>query len=229
MKSLKISFPLVHKRSSLPTLCIFLAILGCLPILMVMWVALCSQFTRVEGTNETVFYNVYICIRAIFALALLAGVTVFDLRRASVALLPAAVLGVISSAMKLIIDFSAYTNKKALAQSLSMHPSYTQNYIDIAQAGLVFITCALVLVYILGLLKTGFPVILSAVASVIIILYSVISYATIYTVSGYTLFVKIYTVPLTIGAILFCLSSKTRAQIEGKAKKEKYVPRRMRK
>lgn len=229
MNSLKISFPLVHKRSSLPTLCIFLAILGSLPILMVMWVAICSQFTRVEGTNETALYNVYICVRSLFAVTLLAGVTFLDLRRASVSLLPAVVLGLVSSVLKFIINFSVYSNKKAIAESMSIHSSYTQNYMDIAEAGLLFVTCALSLVYILGLLKTSYPVVFASIITSIFLLYSVISYTTTYTVSQFTVLTRGYAIPLTLGVLLFCLASKTKAQIEGKVKKEKYVPRRMRK
>lgn len=227
MKSFKISFPLVHKRSSLPTLALLLGIIGSLPVLMVMWVALCSQFTRVEGTNETVLYNVYVCVRALFAVSLLAGVAVFDLRRASVALVPAAGLGFVSSVMKLIIAFSTYTSKKALAESLSMHSSYTQNYIDIAEAALLTITAALVLLYLFGVLKTAFPAIFAAVITTIVVLYSVISYSTTYQVSEFTVLSRCYTIPYCIGILLFCLSTKTKAQLEGKVKKEKYVPRRM--
>lgn len=228
MKSFKISFPLVHKRSSLPTLAVLLGIIGSLPVLMVIWVALCSQFTRVEGTNESALYNVYVCVRALFAIALLAGVTVYDLRRASVALLPAAGLGFVSGIMKLIVAISTYSDKKALDESLSMHSSYTQNYINIAEAALLAITAALVILYLIGILKTAFPTIFVAVVTTIVILYSVISYSTTYPVSDFTVLSRCYAVPYCLGVLLFCMSSKTKAQIEGKVKKEKYVPRRMR-
>lgn len=228
MKSFKISFPLVHKRSSLPTLAVFLGIIGSLPVLMVMWVAICSQFTRVEGTNETAIYNVYVCVRSLFAISLLAGGAVYDLRRASVALAPAAGLGLISSIMKLIIAFSTYSNKKALDTMLSMNSSYTQNYIDIAEAALLAITAVLVLLYLFGVLKTAFPAIFAAIITTIVILYSVISYSTTYPVSEFTVLSRSYAVPYCVGILLFCISSKTKAQLEGKVKKEKYVPRRMR-
>lgn len=227
MKSFKISFPLVHKRSSLPTLALLLGIVGSLPVLMVMWVAFCSQFTRVEGTNETALYNVYVCVRALFAVALLAGGAVYDMRRASVALVPAAGLGFISSVMKLIINMSVYLDKKALADAMSINSSYTQNYIDIAESALLTITAVLVLLYLLGILKTAFPTIFAAVISTIVILYSVISYSTTYPVSEFTVLSRSYAIPYCLGILLFCFSSKTKAQLEGKVKKEKYVPRRM--
>lgn len=227
MKSFKIAFPLVHKKSSLPTFAALLGILASLPVLMVIWVALCSQFTRVEGTNETAMYNVYVCVRALFAIAVVAGVVLYDLRRASVALLPAAGLGFVSSIIKLIIALSTYMDKKSMAEAMSIHSSYTQNFIDIAEAALLLITAALTLVYLLGILKTAFPVIFAAVIATIVILYSVISYSTTYHVSEFTVLSRSYTVLYCLGVLLFCLSSKTKAQIEGKVKKEKYVPRRM--
>ena len=58
MKSFNLPFPLVHKKSSLPTFAVLMGILGAIPVIMVLWVAICSQFTRVEGTNETALYNV---------------------------------------------------------------------------------------------------------------------------------------------------------------------------
>ena len=228
MKSFKISFHLVHKRSSLPTLTLLLGILGSIPVLMVMWVAFCSQFTRVEGTNGTSLYNVYVCVRALFAISVLAGVTVYDLRRASVALVPAALLGFASGVMKLYIAFSTFTAKKALNESLSMHSSYTQNYTDIAEAALLTITAVVFILYLFGVLKTAFPVIFPAVITTIVVLYSVISYSTTYSASEFTVLSRCYTIPFCIGVLLFCLSSKTKAQLEGKVKKEKYVPRRMR-
>lgn len=228
MKSFKIAFPLVHKKSAMPTLGAFLAIIAAIPILMVMWVALCSQFTRVEGTNETALYNVYVCVRALFAIALVAGAVVYDMRRASVALLPASALGLLSGIMKLIISVSTYAEKKALADAMSIHSSYTQNFIDISDAALLLLTALLLLIYLLGLLKTPFPVILAAVVSFIVVLYSVISYSTTYQASEFTILSRAYSIPLSLGVILFCISSKSKAQIEGKVKKEKYVPRRMR-
>lgn len=227
MKSFKISFPLVHKRSSLPTLAVLLGIAGALPILMVMWVAICSQFTRVEGTNETALYNVYVCTRALFAISLLAGGAVYDMRRASAALIPAAGLGLISSVMKLIIAMSTYSSKLALDASLSMHSNYTQNYIDIAEGALLAITAVLVVLYLIGILKTAFPAIFAAVITTIVILYSVISYSTTYQVNEFTVLSRCYAIPICLGILLFCISSKTKAQLEGKVKKEKYVPRRM--
>ncbi|MBQ2688327.1 MAG: hypothetical protein IJF52_06865 [Clostridia bacterium] len=228
MKSFKISFPLVHKKSSLPTLAALLAVVAAIPVLMVLWVAVCSAFTRVEGTNETALYNVYVWVRAIFAITLIAGAVVYDLRRASVALLPGAALGLVSSVIKFIIAFSTYLNKKALADALSISSSYTQNYIDIAEAALLLITSAFVIIYLLGILKTAFPVIFAAVISALVILYSVISYSTTYEASDFTVLSRCYAIPCCIGLLLFCLSSKTKAQLEGKVKKEKYVPRRMR-
>ncbi len=228
MKSFKIAFPLIHKKSALPTFGAFLGIIAAIPILMVIWVAMCSQFTRVEGTNDTALYNVYVCVRALFAITLVAGVVVYDMRRASVALLPASVLGFVSSLMKLIISVSTYTERKALANAMSIHSSYTQNYIDIAEAALLTLTALLTLIYLLGLLKTPFPVIFASVITAIVVLYAVISYSTTYQASEFAVLSRAYSVPLTLGVLLFCLSSKSKAQIEGKVKKEKYVPRRMR-
>ncbi len=227
MKSLKISSPLVHKRSTLPTFAVLLGILGSLPVLMVMWVAICSQFTRVEGSNETALYNVYISIRAIFAISVVAGAVIYDLKRASIALLPGAGLGLVSGILKLIVAFSTYSSKKALDASISMQSSYTQNYIDIAEAALLLITAILALIYLLGILKTAFPAIFAAVITTIVILYSVISYSTTYPVSEFTVLTRCYAIPYCLGLLLFCISSKTKAQLEGKVKKEKYVPRRM--
>lgn len=229
MKSIKIAFPLVHKKSSLPTFGAFLGIIAAIPIMMVMWVAMCSQFTKVEGTNETGLFNVYVCIRALFAIALVAGVVVYDLRRASVALVPAAGIGFLSAFIKLFIAISTYSEKKALAEAMSIHSSYTQNFIDIAEAGLLLLTALFMLVYLLGLLKTPFPVIFASVISVIFMLYAVIAYSTTYQASDFAVISRAYTIPLSLGVLLFCLSSKTKAQIEGKVKKEKYVPRRMKK
>lgn len=228
MKSFKIAFPLVHKKSSLPTLGAFLGIITAIPILMVMWVAMCSQFTRVEGTNETALYNVYVCIRALFAISLVAGAVVYDLRRASVALLPAAGIGFISGLMKLIIAVSTYADKKAIADAMSIHSSYTQNYIDMAEAGLLLLTAIFALVYLLGLFKTPFPVIFAAVITAVFMLYAVISYSITYQATDFAVLSRAYSIPLSLSVLLFCLSSKTKAQIEGKVKKEKYVPRRMR-
>ncbi|MDO4419694.1 MAG: hypothetical protein Q4B92_04945 [Ruminococcus sp.] len=227
MKSFKISFPLVHKKSSLPTFAMLLGVLASLPVLMVMWVAMCSQFTRVEGSNETTLYNVYISLRAIFAISAVAGVVVYDLKRASVALLPAAGLGFVSSVLKLIVAFTTYSNKKALDASISMQSSYTQNYVDIAEAALLLITAVLALIYLLSVLKTAFPVIFASVITTIVILYSVISYSTTYIVSEFTVLARCYAIAYCLGLLLFCISSKTKAQLEGKVKKEKYVPRRM--
>lgn len=229
MKSLKIACPLVHKKSTLPTLAAVLGIIASIPVFMVLWVAVCSQFTRVEGTNETALYNVYVVMRALFAVSIVAGAVVFDLRRASVALIPASVLGLASSLIKLIIAASTYLNKKAMAEAISIQSSYTQNYIDIAEAALLTLTALLVLVYLLGILKTAFPVILVSVITVILILYSVIFYSTTYPVSDFTVLSRCYTIPYCLGILLFCMSSKTKAQIDGTVKKEKYVPRRMRK
>lgn len=228
MKSVKIAFPLVHKKSSMPTLGAFLGFIAAIPMLMVMWVSLCSQFTRVEGTDGTALYNVYVCIRALFAISVVAGGVVYDLRRASVALLPAAGLGFISALIKLIINISAYLDKKALAEAISIHSSYTQNYIDITESALLLLTALLTLLYLLGMLKTAFPAVLSTVITALVVLYSVISYTTTYQVSDFTVLSRGYTIPLCVGVLLFCLSSKSKAQIEGKVKKEKYVPRRMR-
>ncbi len=229
MKSLKIACPLVHKKSTLPTIAALLGIIASIPVLMVLWVAICSQFTRVEGTNETALFNVYVWIRGLFAISVVAGAVVFDLRRASVALIPAAVFGLASSVLKLIITLSTYLDKKAMAEAISVNSSYTQNYIDIAEAALLTLTALLVTIYLSGILKTAFPVILVSVISVIVILYSVISYATTYPVSDFTVLSRCYSIPYCLGTLLFCMASKTKAQIEGKVKKEKYVPRRMRK
>ncbi len=227
MKLSKISFPLVHKRSTLPTLCVLFAIVGSVPILMVMWVAACSQFTRVEGTNETALYNVYICIRAIFALTLLVSVAVYDTRRASAALLPAVFLGLISTLLRLLVAMTSYLNKKSLANAISVHPNYSQNYIDLASAALLFITAVVLTIYLVGLFKTSFPVILFTVVTLIFELYSVISYSITYQPDNFTVISRFYAVPICLGVTLFCISSKTKAQLEGKVKKEKYVPRRM--
>ena len=229
MKSFNLPFPLVHKKSSLPTFAVLMGILGAIPVIMVLWVAICSQFTRVEGTNETALYNVYVCIRALFAVAVVAGGVIYDLRRASAALLPAAVLGLMSSFTKLIIAMSVYSDKKALADSMSIHANYTQNYIDMGEAAFLTITAVLTLLYLLGILKTSYPLIFAAVVSVIIVLYSVISYSTTYNASNFTVLSRCYAIPLCIGALLFSISSKSKAQINGTVKKEKYVPRRMRK
>ena len=226
MKSSKISFPLVHKKSSLPTFALFTSIVGALPMLMVMWVAICSKFTNVEGTNGTDIYNVYVSVRAIFAIVLVASLVLYELRRASVVLLPTAVLGFISSTMKLIISFSDYANKKALAEAMSMHPSYTQNFIDIAEAAVLTLTAAALLLYLLGIFKTSFPVIFVDVITIVMLLYSVISYSVTYEVSEYTVFCRCANIFVCASVLLFCLSSKTRAELEGKVK---YVPRRMKK
>lgn len=229
MKSFKIACPLVHKKSSLPTFAALLGIIASIPVLMVLWVAICSEFTRVEGTNETALYNVYVCVRALFAVSVVAGAVIFDLRRASAALIPAAILGLVSSLFKLIITVSTYLDKKSMAEAISVNSSYTQNYIDITEAALLMLTALLAVIYILGLLKTAFPVILVSVISVIVVLYSVISYSTTYPVSDFTVLSRCYSIPYCLGVLLFCISSKTKAQIEGKVKKEKYIPRRMRK
>lgn len=229
MKSFKISFPLVHKKSSLPTLGAFLGIIAAIPVLMVMWVAILSQFTKVEGTNETALYNVYICIRALFAISLVASVVVYDLKRASAALLPAAATGLLSSIIKFIIALSTYSEKKAIAEAMSIHSSYTQNYIDIAEASLLLLTALFALIYLLGIFKTPFPVIFVSVITIVFMLYAVISYSVTYQAENFAVISRAYSIPLSLGVLLFCLSSKTKAQIEGKVKKEKYVPRRMRK
>ncbi len=228
MKAFKISFPLVHKKSTLPTFAALLGIIASIPVLMVLWVAICSEFTRVEGTNGTALYNVYVCIRSLFAVTAVAGLVIYDFRRASVALLPAAVLGFTSSIIKLIIAVSTYIEKKSLAETMSIHSSYTQNFIDIFETALLMLTAALALMYLLGVLKTSFPVIFSGVILIIVILYSIISYSTTYSVSEFTVLSRCYTLPYCIGLMCYCLSSKTKAQLEGKVKKEKYVPRRMR-
>lgn len=227
MKKTKVMFPLVHKRSTLPTVALIFTIAAAIPILMVLWVSICSQFTRVEGSNGTAFYNVYIWIRSIFALFLLAGTTVYDLRRASVALLPSTCLGVICSFAKLIINMNIYMDKKALADSMAIHSSYTQNYLDIAQSALLMITAVLMLIYLLGFFKTSFPVIFVSVITLIFISYCVISYSVTYLMDSFSVLSRSYGIPLCVGILLFCLSSKTKAQLTGAIKKEKYVPRRM--
>lgn len=227
MKSFKISFPLVHKKSSLPTFAALLGFIASIPVFMVLWVAICSQFTRVEGTNETALYNVYVCVRAVFAITLLAGVVIYDLRRASVALLPGAALGFVTAVLKFIIAFSAYLNKKAIADSMSISSSYTQNFIDIFEAGLLTITAVLTLLYLLGFLKTSFPCIFITVITTLVILYSVITYSITYQASNFTVFNRCYTIPYCLAILLFCFSSVTKAQLDGTAKKQKYVPRRM--
>lgn len=227
MKSSKIPFPLVHKKSSLPTMAVLMGIIGSIPVLMVLWVAICSQFTKVEGTNETALYNVYVWMRALFAVSVVAGGVIYDIRRASIALLPASVLGLISSFTKLIIAMSVYFDKKTFADSMSMKANYTQNYIDMAEAAFLFVSAVLMVLYLVGLLKTGYPLIFGTIVTIIIVLYSVIYYSTIYPVSNFTVLSRCYAVPLCIGAILFAVSSKTKAQINGTVKKEKYVPRRM--
>lgn len=229
MNSFKISPPLVHKKSSLPTFGAMLTFIASIPVIMVLWVAICSQFTRVEGTNETALYNVYVVMRALFAISAVAGAVIYDMKRASAAVIPAAALGFISSVFKVITNVSTYLNKKALAESLSIHSNYTQNYLDIAEAVLLMLTALFVCIYLLGLIKTGFPVVLVSIVSVIIVLYSVISYSTTYPVNDFNVLSRCYSIPYCLGVLLFCISSKTKAQIEGKVKKEKYVPRRMRK
>lgn len=225
MKSFKIAFPLVHKKSSLPTFAVFLGVICAIPALMVMWVALLSQFTRVEGSNSTEFYNVYVCIRAVAASVFVAGLAVYDCRRASVALVPAAIMGLISSLMKLIIVFTDYMDKKALADSMGIHPSYSQNYIDMSEAALVLLLLVAGMLYLFGVLKTSFPVIFISVITLVVIMYSVITTATTYEVSEYTIFCKAYGVPLCLSILMICLSSKSKKQIEGTVK---YKPRRMR-
>lgn len=223
----KIPFPLVHKKSSLPTFAVLMGILGSIPVFMVLWVAICSQFTRVEGTNETALYNVYIVLRALFAVSVIAGGVIYDIRRSSAMLLPAGVLGLISAFTMLIIAMSVYVDKKALADSMSIRANYTQNYIDMAESAFLAITAALTLFYLLGLIKTAYPLIFGAVISAVIMLYSVIVYATTYDAGTFTTLSRCYAIPLCIGVLLFSLSSKSKAQINGTVKKEKYVPRRM--
>ena len=132
-----------------------------------------------------------------------------------------------SSFTKLIIAMSVYSDKKALADSMSIHANYTQNYIDMGEAAFLTITAVLTLLYLLGILKTSYPLIFAAVVSVILVLYSVISYSTTYNASNFTVLSRCYAIPLCIGALLFSISSKSKAQINGTVKKEKYVPRRM--
>lgn len=227
MKSSKTPFPLVHKKSSLPTFAVLMGILGSIPVVMILWVAICSGFTRVEGTNGTAIYNVYVWIRALFAISVVAGGVIYDIRRASVALLPASVLGLISGFTKLIIAMSVYSDKKALADSMSIRANYTQNYIDMGEAAFLTVTGVLFLMYMIGLLKTGYPLIFSSIAASIIMLYSVIFYSTTYAAGNLTILSRCYAVPFCIGALLFAISSKSKAQINGIVKKDKYVPRRM--
>lgn len=218
MKSSKIAFPLVHKNSALPTLAVFAGILCALPILMIMWVALCSQFTRVEGSNSTDLYNVYVSIRAVSAIVFVGCLAVYDCRRSSVYLVAPAVLGLITSCIKLVLVFGAYLDKKEIADAMSMHPNYSQNYIDMAEASLIFITLATVILYLFGVLKNAFPVIFVTVIAIIISMYSVITCATTYEVPAYTIFYKTYGATLGLSILLFSLSTKSREQVVTKAK-----------
>ena len=227
MKSVNTPFPLVHKKSSLPTFAVLMGILGSIPVIMILWVAICSQFTRVEGTNDTSLYNIYVVLRALFAISVVAGGVIYDIRRASCMLLPACILGLISSFTKLIISMSVYVDKKTLADSMSIRANYTQNYIDMAEAAFLTITAALALLYLLGLIKNAYPLIFAAVISIIIVLYSVIVYSTTFAASNFTILSRFYSIPFCIGVLLFSVSSKSKAQINGTVKKEKYVPRRM--
>ncbi len=218
MKSSKIAFPAVHKNSAMPTLAVFLGILCAIPILMIMWVALLSKFTRVDGSNSTVLYNVYVTLRAVAAIIFVGCLAVYDCRRSSVYLIAPAVLGLITSSIRLVLVFSSYLDKKELADAMSMHPNYSQNYIDMAESSLIFIMLATVLLYLFGALKNAFPVIFVSVISVIISMYSVITCATTYEVPAYTIFYKTYGAALGLSVLLVAISSKTRAQIESKAK-----------
>lgn len=235
MKSLKISFPLVHKTSFLPNLALILGILGALPMLMVLWEGLLSEFTRLEGNNlvtgalpykaDASLYTFYVWIKGICAIVTVASLAVYTCKRASVALLPAAITGLVSAVIKFIIVASDYTNRKELNDSMNMHASYTQNYINIAEATMVLITIVAAIVYLLGLLKTNFPVILLSVLTTIFVLYSVISYAG-FEVGVYSVLCRCYAVALCPAILCVCLSSKSKKQIEGKGK---YQPRRMKK
>lgn len=218
MKSSKIAFPPVHKNSALPTLAVFIGILCSLPILMIMWVAICSQFTRVEGSNSTDLYNVYVTLRAVSAMVFVGCLAVYDCRRSSVYLIAPTIMGLFTSCIKLVLVFSAYLDKKELADAMSMHPNYSQNYIDMAEASLIFIMLATLLLYLFGVLKNAFPVIFVTVISVIISMYSVITCATTYEVESYVIFYKTYGATLGLCILLFSLSSKSRAQIESKAR-----------
>lgn len=235
MKSFKLSFPLVHKTSVLPNLALVLGVLGSLPMLMVLWEGILSQFTRLEANNlvtgalpykvDQTLYLIYVWVKAITGIVAVASLAVYTCKRASAALLPPCVLGIISAVIKLIIVMTDYTNRKALNDSMHMNASYTQNYINIAEAAMLLITVVAAMIYLLGFLKTGFPVILLSVLTTIFVLYSVISYAG-FEVGAYSVLCRCYAVALCPAIICVCLSSKTKKQISGTTK---YQPRRMRK
>ena len=226
MKSSGIAFPLVHKRSYLPILAVVFGIIGAIPAFMVFWVAVCSKFTRVEGGNGTDLYNVYVCVRALFVITGVGCLVAYCLRRASVALLPATIPGLASGVLKLIITIKEYTGKKAVAEALNMHPSYTQNYVSIAEAALFALTALLFLLYLLGIINSGFPAVMTSVLGAILSLYCVISYTSTFAVNQFNTFSKCYAAPICIAVLFICASSKSKAQIQGKTK---YKPRRMKK
>lgn len=198
---------------------VLLSLLSLVLLMLPVIVNIMNGFAEAQGKSDIIYY----IFRGLFGVSIAVGVSIFAVKKDASAVAIPCLVGFITSLFPLYDGVSSLTNAYTVAKQLSMSVGFGPYLVTIGESLLCTLLCLFTLLFVCGILKQSFVILLISVVTCLSVAFTAINNYVTYDITifevlsfGYTAIASI--IPLVL---VFAVKPSQRSETRYKARRMK--------